>query len=93
MRVVALFLCVAALAECSRAPTILDGSSQAQFERTAEKARRDLPIADRLTFDAALKAPPGKRYSAKNPQETLREAYDGMTAADVVADARARGIE
>lgn len=86
-------LVVAALAACSKAPTVLDGSSREAFDRTAKEARRDLPISDRLIFDAALNAPPGNRFSTKDPGKLTREAYDGMTAADVVADARARGIE
>ena len=73
---------------------MIDGSSPAAFEKTTEKARRDLPIKDRLTFDAALHNPGGMRYGAnKEANSAAREAYNGMTAFDVVADARARGIE
>lgn len=93
MRRWAPLLAFAALAACSKAPTVLDGSSREAFDRTAQDARRDLSISDRLLFDAALKAPPGNRYSTKDPDRLKREAYDGMTAADVVADARARGME
>lgn len=93
MRRWAALLIVAALAACSKAPTVLDGSSREAFEASADKARRDLGIGDRLVFDAALKQPPGNRYSTKDPDRLRREAYDGMTGADVVADARARGIE
>ena len=90
----ALPLLVAALiAGCSKAPTVIDGSSPEAFEETTEKARRDLPIKDRLTFDAALKNSGGLRYATKDPEALAREAYHGMTAFDVVADARARGIE
>lgn len=81
------------MSACGKSPTVLDGSSQQAFERTAEDARRDLSIGDRLVFDAALKAPPGNRYSTRDPDKLSRDAYAGMTAADVVADARARGIE
>jgi hypothetical protein len=83
----------AILAACSRAPTIIDGSSPQAFEDTIEKARRDLPIKDRLTFDAAIRNPGGPRYSTKDLEAMAREAYHGMTAFDVVADAQARGIE
>lgn len=86
-------LLLGTLVACSGEPTVLDGSSKEAFEQTAEEARRDLSITDRLLFDAALKAPPGNRFSTKDPDRLMREAYDGMTAADVVADARARGIE
>lgn len=93
MRRWAVLLAVAALAACGKAPTVLDSDSPEAFQRTVEQARRDLSIRDRLTFDAALKRPPGNRYATKNPERLAMEAYDGMTAADVVADARARGIE
>ena len=72
---------------------MIDGTTPATFEKSAEKARRDLPIKDRLVFDAALKNPGGRRYGNNDVQSLAREAYSGMTAFDVVADARARGIE
>ncbi|HEU0310320.1 MAG TPA: hypothetical protein VFR36_03755 [Sphingomicrobium sp.] len=78
---------------CSKAPTVIDGSSRQAFEQTTEQARRDLPIKDRLTFDAALRNPSGRRYGHNDVEALSREAFNGMTAFDVVADARARGIE
>lgn len=81
------------IAGCSKAPTIIDGSSPQAFEETTEQARRDLPINERLIFDAALRNPGGPRYSRKDLEAMAREAYHGMTAFDVVADAQARGIE
>jgi hypothetical protein len=93
MRSTAILLLAVALAACSKAPTVIDGSSPEAFNRTTEKARRDLPIKDRLTFDAALHSPGGLRFGNKDPEAMAREAYHGMRAADVVADARARGIE
>lgn len=81
------------IAGCSKTPTIIDGSSPQAFEQSIEKARRDLPIKDRLTFDAALRNPGGPRYSTKDLEALSRQAYHGMTAFDVVADAKARGIE
>jgi hypothetical protein len=90
--IVAIALCLAAA--CSQAPTIIDGSNPRAFAQTTEKARRDLPIKDRLTFDAALHNPSvARRYGNNDPDTMAREAYHGMTAFDVVADARARGIE
>ena len=80
------------LTACSRAPTVIDGSTPEQFAKTSEKARRDLPIKDRLTFDAALRNPSGRRYGMRDTEAMAREAYHGMTAFDVVADAEARGI-
>lgn len=81
------------LAACSGETTVIDGSSEQAFERSIEKARRDLPIKDRLTFDAAINTVGGRRYADKDPAATARDLYNGMTAADVVADAHARGIE
>lgn len=89
----ATLLLTAILIGCSKAPTIIDGSSPQAFEQSTEKARRDLPIKDRLTFDAALRDAGGLRYSTKDPEALARQAYHGMTAFDVVADARARGLE
>jgi hypothetical protein len=89
----AALLLTAILLGCSKAPTIIDGSSPQAFEKTTEKARRDLPIKDRLTFDAALRNAGGLRYATRDPEALAREAYNGMTAFDVIADARARGLE
>lgn len=83
----------ALLAACSGAPTVIDGSTPERFAETTQKARRDLPIKDRLTFDTAINTVGGRRYADKDPEATARITYDGMTAADVVADAHARGIE
>ena len=87
------FFCLLLLAACSKVPTVIDGSSAAAFEKSTEKARRDLPIKERLVFDAAIHNPGGLRYGNKDSEAQARQAYDGMTAFDVVADARARGIE
>jgi Family of unknown function (DUF6694) len=81
------------LAACAKEPTVIDGSSQAAFEKTTEKARRDLPINERLTFDTALRTVGGRRYADRDPDATARQIYHGMTARDVVEDAHARGIE
>ena len=93
MRGAVVLLAAAALAACQKAPTVIDGSSRQSFEKTTEKARRDLPIKERLVFDAALRNPGGRRYGVRDPDGMAREAYHGMTAFDVVADAKARGIE
>lgn len=78
---------------CSGTPTVIDGTSAETFAKSTEKARRDLPIKERLTFDAAIHNPGGRRYGNKDIDGLAREAYHGMTAYDVVADAKARGIE
>jgi hypothetical protein len=82
-----------ALTGCDRPPTVIDGSSPEAFERTTEQARRDLSIKDRLTFDTAIRTVGGRRYADNDPLATARQTFDGMTAADVIADAHARGIE
>jgi hypothetical protein len=79
------------LAACAdREPTIIDGSSQEAFERTTEAARREIPDADRLAFDRALRTVGGRRHAERDPEALARVTFDGMTARDVVADARAR---
>jgi hypothetical protein len=93
MRATAAFVALVVLAACSKTPTVIDGSSPTAFAETTEKARRDLPIKDRLTFDAALRTIGGRRHANNDPEEMARQTFDGMTAFDVVADARARGIE
>jgi len=82
-----------ALTDCDKRPTIIDGSSPEAFERTTEQARRDLSIRDRLTFDTAIRTVGGRRYADNDPDAKARQTFDGMTAADVVADAHARGKE
>jgi len=67
-------------------PTVIDGSSPDAFERTTQAARRDLPDAERLDYDAALKSPPGTRYglSQIEKDELARQEYHGLTARQVV---------
>jgi len=93
VRAIAVLLLAALLAACSKAPTVIDGSSPEAFEKSVEKARRDLPIKERLTFDAAIHNPYGRRYGQSDIKALARDSYNGMNAFEVVADARARGIE
>lgn len=81
------------VAACDRAPVVIDGSSPEAFAKTTEKARRDLPIKDRLTFDTAIRTVGGRRYADNDPDAMARQTFNGMTAVDVVEDAHARGIE
>ena len=71
-------------------PTIIDGTSREAFERTAAAARRDLPDADRLAYDAALKNPPGARDGDTQAEKDAlaRQSYHGMTASQVVDEGR-----
>ena len=71
-------------------PTRIDGSSAEAFARTAEAARRDLPVADRLMFDSAIATMPARRYADRDPAATARMAFDGLTAAEVVRSERER---
>jgi len=91
MRSLAAVALVAGLACCSDAPpTRIDGSSDEAFSRTAEAARRDLPVADRLMFDSAIATMPARRYADRDPAATARMAFDGLTAAEVVRSERER---
>ena len=85
MRVTPL-LSVIALAACGKDPVVIDGTTPENFARTVEGARRDLPVKDRLDFDAALRSPPGKRISDNEDEAAAlaRNTYDGMTAAEVI---------
>jgi len=79
------------LAGCGDKPaTVIDGSSPEAFERTTKQARRDIPDADRLVFDRALRTIGGRRHAARDPDELARVTFDGMTAEQVVADQNAR---
>lgn len=75
------------LAACSDSqPVVIDGSSPQAFERTVSAARRDLPVKDRLAFDAAIRSAPGRRYGERPDvvEKRARDTYDGLTAAEVV---------
>jgi len=89
----AALLFAALLAACSKTPTVIDGSTRESFAETTADARRDLPIKERLTFDTAIRNAGGRRFATNDPDAMARRTFHGMTAADVVADAHARGIE
>ena len=80
------------LAACgSEEPVVIDGSSPEAFERTTAAARRQLPDAQRLTFDQALNTVGGRRHAERDPGALARVTFDGMTAHQVVADQQGRG--
>ena len=84
-------LAAVALAACSPGPPVtIDGSSADAFARTAEAARDNLPVADRLEFDRAIATVPARRYANRDPMSAARATFDGMTAAEVVAIERER---
>lgn len=88
--ILGLSLALALLAGCSQdEPTVIDGSSQEAFEQTTEQARRELPDADRLVFDRAIRTVGGRRHAA-DAQQLALVTFDGMTARQVVADQQAR---
>ena len=94
MRCLAALLLFSGVAGCGNdAPTVIDGSTPETFAATTEQARRDLEVRDRLTVDTALNTIGGRRHANNDPQAMARRTFDGMTAADVVGDAHARGIE
>jgi hypothetical protein len=72
------------------APVVIDGSSPQAFERTTAAARRQLPDAERLRFDRAIRTVGGRRHAERDPDALARVTFDGMTASEVVADQRAR---
>ena len=79
------------LAACGKQqPVVIDGSSAQAFERTTAEARRQLPDADRLLFDRAIRTIGGRRHAERDPAALARVTFDGITAAQVVADERAR---
>ena len=79
------------LAACGKQDAVvIDGSSPKAFERTTAEARRQLPDADRLLFDRAMRTIGGRRHGERDPAALARVTFDGMTAAQVVADERAR---
>ena len=71
-------------------PTIIDGSSPEAFERTTEQARREIPDADRIVYDRAIRSVGGRRFAERDPGALARVTFNGMTAAEVVEDQRAR---
>lgn len=71
-------------------PVVIDGSSPASFERTSAEARTELPDAERIIFDRALRTVGGRRHSERDPAALARVTFDGMTAPQIVADQRAR---
>lgn len=80
-----------ALASCgSSQPVVIDGSSAKAFEETTKAARSDIPDADRLTFDRAIRTVGGRRHGNNDPAALARTTFDGMTAAQVVADQKSR---
>ncbi|HEX6218043.1 MAG TPA: hypothetical protein VFZ35_02070 [Sphingomicrobium sp.] len=73
-----------------RPPTRVDGSTPEAFERTTAQARRDLPDADRLIFDKAIRTIGGRRFAERDPDALARVTFNGMTAAEIVADQKMR---
>ncbi|WP_265570187.1 hypothetical protein [Sphingomicrobium nitratireducens] len=92
MRAIALL--ALALAACAPdQAVIIDGSDEQKFVASAAAARSQLPIEDRMLFDRALNTVGGRRMAERDVEALRRRTFDGMTAYQVVADARARGME
>ena len=90
MRLLAGPLLLLTFACSERPPTVVDGSSPEAFERTIAQARRDLPDADRLIFDKAIRTIGGRRFANRDPDALARVTFDGMTAAEIVDDQKLR---
>jgi hypothetical protein len=90
MAMSALLLCLPAGGCERRDPVVIDGSSPEAFRRSVAEARRDLPDRDRLAYDRALRTVGGRRHAVRDPDAFARMTFNGMTAADVVADQRVR---
>jgi hypothetical protein len=75
----------------SEETVVIDGSSPEAFERSTSAARRQLPDAQRLKFDEAIKTVGGRRHGERDPAALARTTFDGMTAEEVVADQQGRG--
>ena len=90
MRHAAIALLLMAAACGPQETVVIDGSSQEAFDKSIKKARRTIPDADRLTFDRAIRSVGGRRHAERDPQALARITFDGMTAAEVVEDQRAR---
>jgi predicted small lipoprotein YifL len=79
------------LAGCgNKVPVRIDGSSKERFEQTSSQARRDLPVADRIVFDRAIRTIGGRRHAERDPEALARVTFDGMTAEEIVADQKSR---
>ena len=74
-------------------PTRIDGSSEERFVASAAAARAEVPMDERLIFDRAINTVGGRQHGEVDGDALKRRTFNGMTGAEVVADARARGIE
>ncbi|MBB3764196.1 hypothetical protein [Sphingomicrobium lutaoense] len=82
-----------ALAGCGAAEeAVIDGSSDEAFVASAAAARSELSLEERLIFDKAIQTVGSRRHGADDVDALRRTTFDGMTGAQVVADARARGL-
>ena len=90
MRFKAAVLSMLLMACGGQEPVVIDGSSPEAFERTTAQARRQLPDAERLLFDRAIRTIGGRRHAERDPEALARVTFNGMTADQVVADQRAR---
>lgn len=70
-------------------PTVIDGSSQAAFERTLSEAKKDVGPRDRLKVEAAIAEYRARTFAKADDrqefQRLYREGLDGLTAPGIAA--------
>lgn len=90
MRSASIVIACSLVIACSenKAPTVIDGSSEASFESTLAAARRDVGPKDRIKLEAAIREFQAQMFAkADNRQEyqrLVREGMDGLTAPGIV---------
>jgi hypothetical protein len=71
-------------------PVVIDGSSQAAFDRTLGEAKAQLGPGDRLKLEAALAEYRAQTFAQANDRQEykrlIREGMDGLTAQRIVSE-------
>ena len=95
MRLALVAAAALALAACGKGddPAVIDGSSEERFVASAAAARAELAFEDRRIFDEAMNSVGQRSFRTTDKELLRRRSFDGMTAQDVVDDARRRGIQ
>lgn len=71
-------------------PVVIDGSSQAAFDRTLSEAKAQLGPGDRLKLEAALAEFRAQMFAKADDRQEykrlIREGMDGLTAQRIVSE-------